>query len=96
MTKYYIKRSNIFKKQYKKAIKQGKDSLKLSYIIEMLASGKMLDEKYKDHSLIDNKHFKGCRECHIEPDWLLVYKISNKELVLYLLETGSHADIFKI
>lgn len=59
----------------------------------VLANGDVLDSKYRDHSLIDNKYFKNCRECHIEPDWLLVYKYSEKELILFLVETGSHSEI---
>ncbi len=92
--KYGIKRSNNFKKQYKKILKQGKDVSKMQYVIETLANGKKLEVRYKDHSLNDNKYYKGCRECHIEPDWLLVYKIINNELILYLVETGSHSDLF--
>jgi len=96
MIKYSIKRSNNFKKQYKKILKQGKNISKMKHIIEMLANGEPLDKKYKDHSLNDTKFYKGCKECHIEPDWLLVYKILNNELILYLLETGSHADLFNM
>lgn len=96
MIKYSIKRSNHFKKQYKKILKQGKDISKMETVIEMLASGESLDKKYKDHHLSDNKYYRGCRECHIESDWLLVYKIVNDELILYLIETGSHADLFNM
>ncbi len=96
MIKYGIKRSNYFKKQYKKMVKQGKDISKMEYVISVLANGDKLDTKYNDHLLNDNKHFKGCRECHIEPDWLLVYKIINSELILYLVETGSHSDLFNM
>ncbi len=96
MTKYVIKRSNNFKKQYKKILKQGKDMLKLEEVFEKLANGQKLEAKYKDHSLNDNKYYKSCRECHIEPDWLLIYKIINDELILYLVETGSHADLFNV
>lgn len=94
--KYSIKRSNNFKKQYKKILKQGKDISKMEYVIGVLANGEILDKKYKDHNLNDNKYYKGCRECHIESDWLLVYKIANNELILYLVETGSHADLFSM
>ncbi len=94
--KYSIKRSNNFKKQYKKVLKQGKDISKMEYVIEMMASGIELPFKYKDHSLNDTKYYRGCRECHIEPDWLLVYKIFNNELLLYLVETGSHSDLFNM
>lgn len=83
--KYNIKRSNNFKKQYKTILKRGKDISKMEYVIEMLACDKKLEPKYKDHSLSDNKYYKGCRECHIEPDWLLIYKIINNELMLYLV-----------
>lgn len=96
MTKYSIKRSNNFKKQYKKMVKQGKNIHKMEIVIEKLANGQELEEKYKDHNLIDNKYYKGCRECHIEPDWLLIYKIINDELVLYLVEIGSHSELFNM
>lgn len=96
MIKYSIKRSNNFKKQYKKILKQGKDISKMEKVIEIIASGEQLDEKYKDHNLNDNKYYRGCRECHIEPDWLLVYKIINNVLILYLVETGSHSDLFSM
>lgn len=94
--KFSIKRSNYFKKQYKKILKQGKDISKMMYVIGVLANGEVLDSKYKDHSLNDNKYFKGCRECHIEPDWLLIYKIVDDKLILYLVETGSHSDLFNM
>ena len=93
-TKYGVVASNKFNKQLKKAQKQGKDITKLNIVVKKLANGEKLDQKYKDHSLNDNKYYKGCRECHIESDWLLVYKIINGELILYLVETGSHADLF--
>lgn len=96
MIKYNIKRSNNFKKQYKKVLKKGKDVSKLEKVIEALASGEQLDKKYKDYNLNDNKYYRGCRECHIEPDWLLVYKIKNDELILFLVETGSHSDLFNM
>ena len=55
-----------------------------------------LDLKYNDHILNDTKYYKQCRECHIEPDWLLVYKINNNTIILYLITTGSHADLFNM
>ena len=61
-----------------------------------LANGETLEPKYKDHALIDTKYYKNCRECHIEPDWLLVYKYNNDEIILYLVETGSHSDLFNM
>ncbi|MCI6652188.1 MAG: type II toxin-antitoxin system YafQ family toxin [Ruminococcus sp.] len=64
----------------------------LKDVIEILASGQMLPEKYKDHNLTGN--YYDCRECHITPDWLLIYKINNNELILYLTRTGTHSDLF--
>ena len=83
-----------FKKEYKRVMKQGKDISKLNIVISKIASGEMLEEKYKDHKLYDNKKFKNCRECHIEPDWLLVYKRDDMQLILLLVETGSHSELF--
>ena len=83
-----------FKKEYKRVMKQGKDISKLNIVISKIASGEMLEEKYKGHKLYDNKKFKNCRECHIEPDWLLVYKIDDMQLILLLVETGSHSELF--
>lgn len=83
-----------FKKEYKRVMKQGKDISKLNIVISKIASGEILEEKYKDHKLYDNKKFKNCRECHIEPDWLLVYKIDDMRLILLLVETGSHSELF--
>lgn len=83
-----------FKKEYKRVMKQGKDISKLNIVISKIASGEMLEEKYKDHKLYDNKKFKNCRECYIEPDWLLVYKIDDMQLILLLVETGSHSELF--
>lgn len=73
---------------------QGKDINKLKQIIEELACGHSLERKYKDHKLYSNKKFKNCRECHIEPDWLLVYRVEKKELILILVEIGTHGYLF--
>lgn len=94
-TKYSIAYTSKFKKQFKKVLKQGKDENKFIEVLAVLADGGSLEVKYRDHSLIDNKYFKNCRECHIEPDWLLVYKYSNNELILFLIETGSHSEILE-
>ena len=64
------------------------------FVVNVLANGKKLDVKYKDHRLSNTKRFKNCRECHIEPDWLLVYRKDNNRLVLLLVETGSHSELF--
>lgn len=72
--------------------KRGYDMTLLTEILELLASGESLPAKNKDHNLSGN--FAGCRECHITPDWLLIYEISNGELILYLTRTGTHSDLF--
>lgn len=72
-TKYKVSYTSNFKSQLKKVKKQGKDLDKLKSVISDLALGNKLSSKYKEHSLIDNKAFQNCRECHIGPDWLLVY-----------------------
>lgn len=85
-----ITRLNTFKKDYKKMISRGKNINKLDDILKTLAAGKTLDKKFHDHKLIGN--FKARRECHIEPDWLLIYRTDGKELILE--RTGSHSDLF--
>lgn len=91
--KYKIKFTSRFKKDLKLAKKQGKNIDKLFEVIEKLANDEILDEKYKDHQLIGN--YKGTRECHIEPDFLLIYEKFEKILVLSLVRMGSHSDLFK-
>ena len=93
-TMYGIVVSSKFEKQLKKLNKQGKDIEKLKAVIKKLANGEKLDAKYRDHQLINAKKYNNCRECHIEPDWLLIYRIKNYELELYLFRTGSHSDLF--
>ncbi len=92
--KYRVDYTSDFKRQYKKIKKQGKDFTKLQNVVDKIACGEMLEERYKDHKLVDNKRFQDCRECHIEPDWLLVYRILHDDLILLLVETGSHSDLF--
>lgn len=92
--KYEIVITSAFKKELKIIKKRSKNLEKLKKIVDVIASGEKLEEKYKDHQLVNNTKFKDCRECHIEPDWLLVYRISNNELILVLVETGSHSDLF--
>ena len=93
-TKYEIKGTSLFKKQLKKAVKQGKDIKKLIENLNKLSNGDKLDKKHHNHNLIKNKQYKDCFECHIEPDWLLVYKYNNNELILFLISTGSHSELF--
>ena len=90
--KYDVTYSNQFKRDLKLIRKQGKDESKLQEIVAMLANGEELPPKYKDHALTGN--YDGCRECHIQPDWLLIYQITETNLILYLTRTGSHSDIF--
>ncbi len=87
-----IKYQNSFKKDYKLIKKRGYDISKLQNIIDLLASRKPLPYVNRDHNLIGN--YAGCRECHITPDWLLIYEINEDELILHLLRTGSHSDLF--
>ncbi len=91
--KYEVKFTNQFKKDLKLAKKQGKDTDKLFNVVEMLANGETLPAKYRDHDLIGD--YKGCRECHVEPDWLLVYEVVEDVLVLMLYRVGSHSELFR-
>lgn len=84
--------SNQFKKDLKLAKKRGYELDRLSYVINRLAAGETLEAKYRDHSL--SGRYAGFRECHIDPDWLLVYQIRDDELVLLLTRTGTHSDLF--
>ena len=84
--------SNQFKKDLKLAIKRGLKIEKLSSVVNTLASQKKLDEKYHDHNLTGE--YQGFRECRIEPDWLLIYRVNDAELELFLFRTGSHSDLF--
>ena len=90
--KYKIERTNRFDRDLRLAKKQGKDLDKLMRVINRLANGEQLEEKYHDHNLKGN--YVGYRECHVSPDWLLVYKIHNATLILLLYRLGSHADLF--
>jgi mRNA interferase YafQ len=92
MTKTSIRRTTQFKKNYKKLLKSGKDTQKLRKIITLLVSGAILPEKYKDHALTGN--YRGERELHVEPDWLLIYHFEDEQLVLVLTDTGSHPSLF--
>jgi len=89
---YIVKPSSQFKKDLKRINRRGYDIDILTGIIEKLASGETLDVSCKDHPLRGN--YTGCRECHITPDWLLIYKFSGNNLYLLLTRTGTHADLF--
>jgi mRNA interferase YafQ len=87
-----IRYQSTFKRDYRRIVKRGYDIRRLEKVIDILASGNELPPEYKDHELIGD--YRGCRECHIAPDWLLVYEINNNELLLILTRTGTHSDLF--
>ena len=84
--------STQFKKDLKLAAKRGMKLDRLRAVVDTLANSRPLDEKYRDHSLSGS--FGSFRECHVEPDWLLIYRVNGGELELYLFRTGTHADLF--
>lgn len=84
--------SNKFKKDLKSAIRRGYNIALMDEVVSKLAARETLDEKYRDHALVGN--YIGFRECHITPDWLLIYQIVDNELVLFLSRTGTHSDLF--
>lgn len=90
--KYTIEISSKFKKDYKLAKKRGYNMALLQEVVDLLASGETLPEKYRDHSLTGD--YNGYRECHVLPDWLLIYRIENDLLILGLTRTGTHSDLF--
>ena len=81
-----------FKKDYKLLMKQGADISLLDDVIRLLSTGATLPEQYRDHALAGN--YSDFRECHIKPDWLLIYSLSNDTLILTLSRTGSHSNLF--
>ncbi|MFX4237216.1 type II toxin-antitoxin system YafQ family toxin [Aliarcobacter butzleri] len=87
---YQIFRTTSFKKDYKKLSQKNKNILK--EVIIKLANNEILEEKYKDHKLIGD--YLGCRECHIKPDLMLIYRIDNQVLELALVRIGNHSDLF--
>ena len=90
--KYTVRATSRFRKDYKLVQKRGLEMSRLDEVIAMLASGDTLDEKYHDHAL--GGDYAGHRECHIAPDWLLVYYKEDDILVLTLARTGTHSDLF--
>ena len=89
---YELKYTRAFRRGYKRAKKRGLNLSLLGEIVEMLRCGKKLPKKYADHCLSGD--FSQCRECHIQPDWLLVYRIDDDILTLTLMDTGTHAEVF--
>lgn len=90
--KYSVRPTTKFQKDLKRIQKRGYNISLLTDVIHKLSDGEPLPEKHKDHALSGN--FSGCRECHITPDWLLIYEIENGTLILYLTRTGTHSDLF--
>ena len=82
-----------FRKDMKKIVKRGLDISKMEAVVDMLLAEQPLPEKYKDHALIGN--YSGCRECHIQPNWLLIYQIDKGDLILTATRTGSHSELFR-
>ena len=89
---YEIIATKRYCKDVKKLAGSGKDLQELHKVINVIAAGKILPPKYKDHQLKED--FVGYRECHIEPDWLLIYKLDRNFLILTLVRTGSHSNLF--
>ena len=92
---YGIRLTSQFKKDYKMCLKRGLNVEEFKNVLNILQHGLTIPEKYLDHPLQPSRLYKNCRELHIEPDWLLVYKYSNDNVILYLVRTGSHSDLFK-
>jgi mRNA interferase YafQ len=86
-----IRRTSQFKRDVKQMQGRGKDLGRLKEVLESLVKGEKLSQKYRDHVLVGQ--YKGTRECHIEPDWLLIYELAESEVVL--IRTGSHSDLFR-
>ena len=83
-----------FDKDYKRAIKRGLNPKDLRTVLDYLINQKPLPMKYKNHKLENSKDYKNMQECHINPDWLLIYTVKKDELVLELVRTGSHSDLY--
>lgn len=92
---YGIRKSSQFKKDFKTCLKRGLSIDEFTTVIKLLQTGAVLPERYRDHPLQPSKEYKNCRELHIQPDWLLIYKYSNDNIILYLVRTGTHSDLFK-
>lgn len=83
-----------FKRDYKLAVKRGCNPDSLATVITLLCNEQPLPESYHDHRLVNSRNYKDMRECHIEPDWLLVYKVVRETLILKLIRTGTHSDLY--
>lgn len=90
--RYSVKPTTKFARDLKRAQKRGYNLSLLAEVIKKLAAGEALPERNQDHSL--GGDYEGCRECHIQPDWLLIYEVVEETLILYLTRTGTHSDLF--
>ena len=90
--KYKLAYTTSFRRAYRQIVKRGYDVTRLRAVVDTLQRGEKPDARYRDHALTGE--FVGYRECHIRPDWLLVYKKDNDKLILTLIDTGTHADLF--
>ena len=90
--KYNVRPTTKFQKDLKRVQRRGYDISLLTDIIKKLAEGEVLPEKNRDHNLTGD--YSGCRECHITPDWLLIYEVIDEDLILYLTRTGTYSDLF--
>lgn len=93
MSKYKITTTGAFRKAFKKCMRRGLDENIFIEAVSILAQTGTLPPKYMAHPLTGN--YKGCMECHLQPDWLLVWKQNDRELILILVDTGTHSDLFK-
>ncbi len=91
MAQFQIRRTSAFKKDVKRLMKQGRDLSKLAAVVDAIADGKQLEERHRDHELVGNR--RGFRDCHIEPDWVLIYKLDKDVLILTLTRTKTHAEL---
>ena len=91
MSKYQIKRTSIFKKDFKNAVKSGLNIKEFKKVVDFLQNGKQLPEKYKDHKLTGK--WNNYRDCHITPDWVLIYQYQDDKLILVLARTGTHSKL---
>ena len=94
MIKYEVKYTSTFKKNLKKLTKQNKNLDEMFSLIERIANKEKLEHKFKNHKLRDDKNYKNCFECHIEPDWLLIYQYNEDNLILLLVNSGTHSELF--
>lgn len=83
-----------FKRDFKLAVKRGCNPKDFQEVVTLLVNEQPLPDKYRDHALTNSRNYKDMRECHIEPDWLLIYKVYKDTLILKLIRTGSHSDLF--